>query len=174
MDAASEPDLNPELWHGRGFTLAAVALELQMALTWSIENVKDTEEIQTTEHAGVTTAIVFATMGMGLHKITDKNLPEWHLRLAIYQALHGDLLQGPSEACDLKSEADPDHDHARECYGTHPLTWEHVDRRVGLETNAFPDLGRAKWLKRLAANYEYDVNRQVRGEREKANGMVAL
>ena len=146
-----------------------------MSLNWDLTKIDDFESINTDAERGITNALIYATIGCGLEEITVANAPEWNFRLAMYQKVFGDALQGPSDTCpNFKEEAEPDHDHDRDCYKSYPLTWQHVERRIGLSTNAFPSLSRTKWLGRLARNYAEDVERQTRREREKAEGIVAL
>ena len=142
-----------------------------MSLNWDLTRIDDFEGINTKAERGITNALIYATIGCGLEEITVANAPEWNFRLAMYQKLYGNQLQGGSDACD---EREPHEKHERDCYASFPLTWKHVERRIGLSTNAFPSLSRTKWLGRLARNYAEDVERQTRREREKAEGTVAL
>jgi hypothetical protein len=170
MDASPKPNLKLE----RRRSFATVALELQMSLNWDLTRIDDFESINTKAERGITDALIYATIGCGLEEITTKNAPEWNFRLAMYQKLYGDWLQGGSDLCNERGEADPDHKHERDCYASYPLTWQHVERRIGLSTNAFPSLSRTKWLGRLARNYAEDVERRIRREREKVAETVAL
>jgi hypothetical protein len=170
MDVA----LKPNLKLGRRRSYAAVALELQMSLNWDLTKIDDFDEISTKAESGITDALIYATLFCGLEKITASNAPEWNFRLSFYQKLYGELLQGASDACREAGETDPDHEHERTCYGPAALTWQHVERRIGLSTNAFPSLSRTKWLGKMGRDYASDVQRQTRREREKREGTVTL
>jgi hypothetical protein len=145
-----------------------------MSLNWDLTKCEDVAAITTDAERGITDVMIYATMFCGLEKITEKNVPEWNFRLSFYQKLYGALLQGASDVCGERGEADPDHKHERDCYEDVKVTWQHVEPRIGLSTNAFPSLSRTKWLGKVAKNYESDVVRQTRREREKADEVVVL
>jgi len=76
-----------------------------MALTWNVENVKDNDSIcfiptgETDEDGKalrrmnpVTHALIFATMSVGMGRITEGNAPEFYARLNIMERLHGDMI----------------------------------------------------------------------------------
>tara|TARA_R110002110_G_scaffold26640_6_gene97695 strand:- start:95 stop:514 length:420 start_codon:yes stop_codon:yes gene_type:complete len=133
-----------------------------MSLNWDLTKIDDFESINTKAERGITDALIYMTIGCGLEEITAKNAPEWNFRLAMYQKVFGNMLQGGSDAC---AEREPHEQHERDCYASFPLTWQHVERRIGLSTNAFPSLSRTKWIRRLAENFDGDVARQTRRER---------
>ena len=140
-----------------------------MSLNWSIKSVSNHEELLTKEHSGVTDTIVFATVFLGLPKITKKNLDEWIFRAAFHQQVFGNLLQGPSEDC-LEQ---PEHvHHQKSCIASLPSTWEHLERRIGLESNAFPKFSRAAYLQRVARSFEEGLTRDLRLQRELKIGQV--
>jgi hypothetical protein len=106
-----------------------------MALTWDITNCKDSEELLTEEQWDTTQAMIFATMGVGIGKITEDNWPEFYARLLV-----------------------------AEYYGT-DFTPALVRRYVGLHTNVFPLETRAKWLKRvIGSRLDEAVHRAKRVE----------
>lgn len=127
-----------------------------MALTWSIEDVKDNENvcvITTTEDdpshgtvAGdriwnpVTTTLVWASMQTGIGRITEKNAAEVYARVHFCEAVNGPFLRRASGA-------------------PHEITPEEVQAHIGLSTNAsFKDEPRSKFYKR----FDFDLNNAKR------------
>lgn len=60
-----------------------------MALTWDLTKIANTDEVcwngdgDDARMNGVTHALIFATIGVGLSDITEANIDEWELRLEL-------------------------------------------------------------------------------------------
>lgn len=101
-----------------------------MALTYDLREVKDFDKLDW----DITQSLIFQTMSIGLHEITEDNADEFWLRIMLTARLFG----YPAVA-------------------TRDEVWE----RVGLKTNAFPSKTREEWLKsdvvRLADSVMNDI-----------------
>jgi len=120
-----------------------------MALTWSVSNVTDWEEIVAETKSNpmggeeyvdglsveqmnqdrITTWIIFRSMDIGMNGITSKNVGEFFRRLNVLQT--------------WKPESSPrlftgslDEKVTLDNYSPTPVTLEDVQRRIGLSTNA--------------------------------------
>ena len=128
-----------------------------MALNWNMENVKDVDALHNTgDNAApkgstedvigdvewaISNSLIWATMYIGLDIIKESNLDEWEFRLTMHQLLHGPMLNTGTGA------------------GVY-LTREHLERRVGLYTNA-GSMTRAAFIKRsTASDYNMSVMRR--------------
>ena len=66
-----------------------------MSLDWNVANVKDFKKVcwvDESENSAVnpiTEALIWATMSVGLNKITKKNLDAWYVRLTVLSKLFG-------------------------------------------------------------------------------------
>lgn len=98
-----------------------------MALNWNITAVKNTKSIQTKAEWPVTDMLIWATMFVGFHTITEKNWREFYARLHFVEVVSGCLLTANGKPYYIKPEE--------------------VKRRIGLSTNA-ADFGRAEFLRR--------------------------
>lgn len=108
-----------------------------MSLNWDVTKVKNHDVVcfDAGEHEGrslrvETHCLIFATIGVGLGRITAANAEEFAARLNILQDLNGALM-GNAE-------------------GEVRITREDVLAHVGLSTNV-PDESRSAWLKRVTA-----------------------
>lgn len=106
-----------------------------MSLNWDISKVADYKEMQETE-SGITDAVIWLTMAVGLGEITEANCDEFIRRTALVQAVTGPFLS----------------------HGIY-VTDEMIRRRIGLGTNV-SDETFAKWSKRYLNDVEFLVNRQ--------------
>jgi hypothetical protein len=80
-----------------------------MPLNWNIEKVADWQQLsQNPEQLQITDTLVWATMAIGMNKITADNYNEFYARLYLSQKLDGDVT----------------------------VTKADVKRRIGLTTNA--------------------------------------
>lgn len=82
-----------------------------MSLNWDISKVENYKEMQETE-SGITDAVIWLTMAVGLGEISEENFEEFTRRAAIVQMLNGPWL-------------------VRGIY----VTDEMIRRRIGLGTN---------------------------------------
>jgi hypothetical protein len=133
-----------------------------MALTWDLNAIENREQVcaitrkpfndekwdaedlnedgTVTVRNPVTTALIFATISVGIGNLTEENVGTFCARLNVVQRLHGDMLVGPK--------------------GPVPITEEDVFAHVGLKTNAyFTDETHAKWLGRMVGQ---DVKRDAK------------
>jgi hypothetical protein len=88
---------------------------------------------------GLTKTIGFVAMVIALGEITEKNLPEWVARLAIYQQAFGPCLRGPDGKSYCITEAD-------------------LRAHVGLRLNIAPE-SRAAFMKNIARCLEEEGRR---------------
>lgn len=87
-----------------------------MPLTWNIGDVDDFEQIKSDEEWPVTEALIFATMAVGIHHITESTVDEFVRRLSMWQEVAGGMLWQ---------------------YGENWfITEDDVRRRIGMSTNA--------------------------------------
>ena len=94
-----------------------------MSLNWNVQKVDNYEEMQETE-SGITDAVVWLTMAVGIGEITETNVEEFAQRTALVQMLNGPWL-------------------VRGIY----VTEEMIRRRIGLYTNVSDETW-AAWSKR--------------------------
>lgn len=86
-----------------------------MSLNWNAEKIEGRENF-TDDEFGVMDGLIWLTMAVGIHEITEKNYKEFHARLDIIQRLHGPYMnQGGKD---------------------YLITEEDVKRCIGLRTNA--------------------------------------
>ena len=114
-----------------------------MSLNWNVEDCVGREDWSDRDHDGLD-ALIWGTMLVGLHRITEANLPEWLLRMRMERANYASAFQ-------IKYQ------NEREYY----LRLEHLRKFIGLRTNA-TELTRSKWLKTF-------MERMVRSESEHFN-----
>lgn len=118
-----------------------------MALHW---NVSACAEQATTQEGWIlTNALIWATMFIGINRITEKNVNEFYARLATYEDLFTPLLY---RSKDGKPE------HVKTSYADLRL-------RIGLSTNA-STLTRKQFVKNLGTLIENEVNRVFRSVSE--------
>lgn len=139
-----------------------------MALSWSVEKIKDSDEVTTlvvTEDdpngrykAGdqlwhpVTEALVWLTISTGIREITAKNAAEVYARIHLLERLNGAQL---IRAVDPETGERPEGQAAF-------ITPEEVEKHIGLSTNASLK-NRAQFFK----TFEYDLKSAIqRYERE--------
>lgn len=114
-----------------------------MSLNWNVEDCVGREDWSGRDH-DVLDTLIWGTMLVGLHRITEANLPEWLLRMRMERANY-------ESAFRIKYQ------NEREYY----LRLEHLHKFIGLRTNA-TELTRSKWLKTF-------MERMVRSESEYFN-----
>lgn len=101
-----------------------------MSLDWNIEECVGREDWSDRDHA-MLDRLIWGTMTVGLHRITEDNLSEWLLRMRLERANYASAFQ-------IKYEGEEGY----------YFNLEHLRKFIGLRTNA-SDLTRAKWLKEL-------------------------
>lgn len=98
-----------------------------MPLHYGLEQCDNWKELTTDAESPITEAIIFASMVIGIDKITADNVDEVYRRLRMYE-----LVQGSTLICYSRQEGESDYDHVRR--SRVKKAW--VKRRIGLWTNA--------------------------------------
>lgn len=98
-----------------------------MSLNWNMQAVKDLDAIK--DDNAINEVIIFATMFIGMHSITDKNAREFYQRLNLMEKVDGTYTY---------------------INGNEPyyITQEDINKRIGLTTNA-SDFSRAELWRRI-------------------------
>lgn len=136
-----------------------------MSLNWSIEDVKDWEEIKICHNPEgsnddltreqlvesiITQAIVFRTMAVGIGHITEENADEFYVRSKMWERLNGSTVRLAGE--------------------DYSITLKDILRRVGLRTNASRftdaqfDKNRSREMRQIAESYLSGQKREMREE----------
>lgn len=105
-----------------------------MPLVWDLTKVKKYEQLQKTE-AGITDALIYATMTVGIPKITETNADEFYARIHLVEMMTHPWLNNDGEEV--------------------MFTRENITDRVGLTTNA-TTFSRAEFIKRRMKYYFSD------------------
>jgi len=113
-----------------------------MSLNYSLLKCKNWEELTNEENLPATNALVWSSMPLGFHEITEKNYREIYYRDRLYSAIIGESLMKSG-----KKGPEP-----------RPITLEEIERRIGMETNA-SDLTRAEFFKRLRKHFDRAVDK---------------
>lgn len=129
------------------FNVTAVTESNTMSLNWSIEDIKDWEQISMdAEKNGLeatkTNALIWATMSVDLPGITAKNVDEFYWRIKVLEQKSGPFIWrygGEGEAATT-----------REAY---EFTREDIERRIGLSTNVSTK-PRIAWVSRIVKGLE--------------------
>ena len=122
-----------------------------MALNWNVENIENYKNVcwivdgDEKRMNPVTETLIFATMGVGLGRITDKNVDEFAARFRILERIHGAFLYKPG----------PDGDGHVDWF----LDDEDFIAHIGLGCNV-SDETRAKWASRLFVNKQSSETEQ--------------
>lgn len=114
-----------------------------MSLNFKLDKIKDYQTVcwQDEKLSAVTDGLIWATMGVGLGEITEKNINEWLVRLTFSDKLFGTMLGLAGEKGERVER---------------PFTrWELV-QHIGLRTNVVNE-PRAKWMKRNAERFMSDT-----------------
>ena len=121
-----------------------------MALHWDVSKCENVDEMQDKE-SGITDAVVWLTMAVGLGEITEANCEEFCRRAALVQMLNGPWL-------------------IRGIY----VTDEMIRRRIGLGTNVSNETW-AQWSKRYLSKKDILAlaDREVERQREVSADIIA-
>ena len=115
-----------------------------MALHWSIERVKDWQQLtEDDEQRKITEAVVWAALVYDLNDVTEKNVDEWLFRQEF--ARHTDDFYPITRPCSQ--------DHKRDVF-----TRTELERRIGLSKNV-TNTSRAAFQKKLIDKVVGDINR---------------
>ena len=127
-----------------------------MPLDFSFRDVENWREVCRDKDGrvnGITEALIWLTMTIGISDITHKNYEEFHRRLLEY---------------DIFSDSTPVRTKG---IGNRHITLEEIRKHIGLSTNAGSELTRAAWEKRLkeilAIEVEYLKHKETK-EKETA------
>lgn len=108
-----------------------------MPLTWDTTDCADSEAIREGNEWGITETLIFATMGVGIGHITEKNEAEFYARVTVMERLYGPLMVATRDGKRIDR----------------PIMPADIHRRIGLRTNAaFTDETRASFMKRHITN----------------------
>lgn len=109
-----------------------------MALHWGIEKCRDFEELKSDKEWVITEMIIFATMFIGMFRITEENYVEFATRVHAWETTFGAMITRFGE-------------NGRE---SRRITVADVKRRIGLHTNASTKT-KAQFIKHLGtARYD--------------------
>lgn len=103
-----------------------------------IENWKEVCRDKNGQVKGVTEALIWATMTIGISDITHKNYEEFHRRL-----LEFDICNDTKPVVTYHSKENGAN------FGHRHITLEEIRKHIGLSTNAGSEVTRAAWEKRL-------------------------
>jgi hypothetical protein len=115
-----------------------------MSLNWDMSKVEDHRDLIDNEW-GITQAVIWMTMAVGMQEITKDNVGEFCRRAALLQAVDGPWLVGGIYVTD-----------------------EMIQKYVGLGTNVSNETW-AKWAKRQLS----DVDRLIERQREESARLIA-
>ena len=126
-----------------------------MALTWDLTEIKDSNQVcwipsdeeGKVELGVVTHTLIWATMLVGMNRITEKNSKEFHKRLIEFEVIHGTGM--------LVDNSDPEKKERQP-------TLEEIQIHVGLKTNATIMEGR-KWGNNIKRLVKEEANRRITG-----------
>lgn len=107
-----------------------------MALNWNIEKVANYKELTEGSEWVTTDLLIWGTMFVGMHQITDKNYKEFYARYHLVE-----LLSGAFSTVDGKPRF---------------VTLEDVKRRIGLSTNA-GTVPRTTFIKQKVGRYFKEI-----------------
>lgn len=96
----------------------------------------------------VTNGLIWATMGIGIGKITAENWQEFYARIRILDRLM--LSTSLQERNEKTGEFEP-----------RPFTAEEVKAHIGLTTNVFPKESLAKWSSRIVKDRLREITRAI-------------
>ena len=140
-----------------------------MALTWSVAEVKDWENvcniIATVDWPAdgtkkgdkllnpVTSALIWHSLNTGIGRITEENAPEVYARIHMVETIYGSSLRKEGKDC--------------------PITKDDVIAHIGLTTNAsFKDESRASFLKRHVTRQQDESKRDFARHIERSKEAV--
>lgn len=110
-----------------------------MALSWDITNCSDIEFLQTGTEWNKTEGIIFSTMSVDMHTITEENAIEFYARLKLLSTVYNGFFYDK----ETNQYVEP--------------TFEDVQIRIGLITNAYSKNTFKQWFKRIAMAHSKDI-----------------
>jgi hypothetical protein len=119
-----------------------------MSLNWNISNIKNYEEICFSVDddgekylSGITEALIFHTMAIGMGEITEQNVSEFYNRASLYAKFFGNPIRY--------------YDEQTEKYETRRFTANEIKNHIGLSTNVSYE-SPTKWRNRI---WKYEIER---------------
>lgn len=137
-----------------------------MGLNWSIENVRDYEDLWVTvtdADTGTpdrvlnakTDALIWLSMVVGLYsEITEDTAAEWYARVSLYERLHGAYCWKRGESGKIEKD---------------PITPADIERNIGLKTNGnFKKEAWSTFVNRVTKSFAEDNRRAYQNATSKA------
>jgi len=131
-----------------------------MSLNWNIQKVANCDEVcyvvqkEDTDYrkagkylSSVTECLIWATMAVGMDKITEKNWKEFYTRLKMVEACSGCYLRGENKETGKIEDI--------------PFTVQNVKDHIGLHTNA-SIYSKTRFLNNMFARIEDRANSAIR------------
>ncbi len=114
-----------------------------MSLDFKLDKIKNYKTVTRygNELSTVTNGLIWSTLSVGLGEITEKNVDEWMVRLALVDKLLGTMLKKNGES--------------------RPFTRDEVVTHIGLTTNVSNEK-RPGWAKRMTERFFRDVERSLK------------
>jgi hypothetical protein len=114
-----------------------------MSLNYDITNCNNVESIKTESEWYKTEHMIFATMAIDMHEITEDNVCEFYARLMMV----AHISEGAWYTAGI---------------GWEMPTFEDIQKRIGIHTNAYSRNTFNQWLKRIANCYpEYSKDKML-------------
>lgn len=110
-----------------------------MALSWDITNCSDIQLLQSDIEWNKTEGIIFSTMSVDMHTITEENAIEFYARLQMLSTIYGGFF------------------YDKETNQYVAPTFEDVRKRIGLHTNAYSRNTFKQWFKRIEMAHHKDI-----------------
>ena len=111
-----------------------------MALSWDITKCADIQLLQSGTEWNKTEGIIFATMSVDMNSITEENAIEFYARLQMLSTIYGGFF------------------YDKETNKYVSPTFEDVQIRIGLHTNAYSKNTFKQWFKRIAMAHHKDIS----------------
>lgn len=110
-----------------------------MALSWDITKCADIQLLQSDAEWKKTEGIIFSTMSVDMHTITEENAIEFYARLKLLSTVYNGFFYDK----ETNQYVEP--------------TFEDVQIRIGLITNAYSKNTFKQWFKRIAMAHHKDI-----------------
>ena len=120
-----------------------------MALHWNVSACA--EAATSNEGWPLTNALIYATMFIGINRITEKNVDEFYARLATYEEMFRPLTWKHDEGSDSPVNV--------------PTTLDDIKQRIGLSTNATSKT-RVQFCRSMGQMIDLEVSRKLRDMKE--------
>lgn len=111
-----------------------------MALSWDITNCSNIELLQSDTEWNKTEGIIFSTMSVDMNSITKENAVEFYARLQMLSTIYNGFF------------------YDKETNQYVAPTFEDVQIRIGLHTNAYSKNTFKQWFKRISQVHNKDIS----------------